>query len=940
MGVRVRVLVLLGCLLTAIPAFSAPAAKTGWAQDESDLAADPAVTFGQLPNGMRYAVMHNAMPPGQVSFRLRFDVGSMMEEPGQEGIAHYLEHMAFRGSAHVPDGDVFKRMQRLGAALGADTNAQTGLDYTLYQFDLPKNDAESVSEAFFLLREVAGDLKIEKKAAATERDVVLSEERMGDSPQRRWSDDSMKFHYRGLALGDHPTIGYIDALKRVTPEQIRAFYHHWYRPENATLVIAGDIEPAAMVAEIRKRFAGWKGRGPAGPRLKRGEVPPRPAETHTHSEAGLYDAFSVSWINSVTPDDDTRAEEHKRLVRRVANAAFNLRMADLAQGASPPFVGASVSATVGFYKSVDSTSISVHTGEDNWEPGLRRLIAEWKRAERDGFTQAEIDRQLTQMRRNWQTAVEGMGTRRTPGLAGGLLGSYGTHNVFRSPTQGAALFDELASGVTKEEVDAAFRRIVSRGEPLFYAASPAPIEGIEAVYHEAMAAPAPAAEADAGPEKTWTHTDFGPAGKVVERSELPDLGITMVTFSNGVKLNVKQTHFRDNEVLTLLTFGHGLAGESKSVGHREDLMTQTLIGGGLADLSLPEIRKLMVGKTVGLSFGMREGDFAMTGSSTPKDFDTLLQYMTAQVSAPGWRAEALDQEKIRLKPWLESLDTTMGGAWMHYGNQVMSDGDPRFRMPTTEELTAEPLQNLRALVDQPLKDGYLELAVVGNIEIDRTIEAVGKTLGALPRRRPKDSLPPEALKVSLSQARDLIELHHHGRADQAFAETLWPTTDRFAAGKSFSDLQMARAIIGQRLFDQFREKVGASYAPGAGSAMSTDFPSYGFFSAYSEAPPDKLPLFDHMLGDILADLKAHPVGPDEFERARKPLIEQSRNAHQTNGYWLGWLQNLQSEAGRLALIRADEPEHWNDETPEAVQAAIGTYLTDDKALHVHMTVGQ
>ena len=307
-----RAFVLLACMLLSLSAFAAPAAKTGWAQDESDLAADPSVTFGQLPNGMRYAVMHNVMPPGQVSFRLRFDVGSMMEEKGQAGLAHYLEHMAFRGSTHVADGDVFKRMQRLGSALGADTNAQTGFDYTLYQFDLPKNDASSLSEAFFLLREFAGALKIDTKAAMMERGVVLSEERLRDSPQARWGDDSMRFHYRGLPLGDHMPIGFVEDINQTTPAQIRRFYHRWYRPERATLVIAGDIEPAAMVAEIEKRFSGWKGRGPAAPPLKRGFVPPRPEETHTHSEAGLYDSFSISWINSVTPDDDTRAEERRR----------------------------------------------------------------------------------------------------------------------------------------------------------------------------------------------------------------------------------------------------------------------------------------------------------------------------------------------------------------------------------------------------------------------------------------------------------------------------------------------------------------------------------------------------------------------------------------------------------------------------------------------------
>jgi len=935
----VRVLVLLGCLLISVPAFAAPAAKTGWAQDESDLPADPNVTFGELPNGLRYAVMHNAMPPGQVSFRLRFDAGSMMEEKGQSGLAHYLEHMAFRGSTHIKDGDVFKRMQRLGAALGADTNAQTGYDYTIYQFDLPKNDAASVSEAFLLLREIAGELKIDKDPASTERDVVLSEERIGDSPQRRWSDDSMSFHYRGLPLGDHAPIGSVEDLKKITPEQIRAFYHRWYRPERATLVIAGDIDPVAMVAEIGRRFGGWKGKGPAAPPLKRGEVPPRPAETHTHSEAGLYDSFSISWINSRIPDDDTRAEEHRRLVRHVANGAFNLRMADLAQGASPPFIGASVSASTGFYKAADVTSLGVHTGEETWAAGLRRIIAEWRRAERDGFTQAEIDRQLVQMRRGWETARDGASTRRTPNLAGGLLGAYGTHNVFKSPQQGLDLFEGLAAGVTRQEVNASFRGIFARGEPLFYAASPAPIEGIEAVYHEAMAAPVPADEHSAEPEKTWPYTDFGPAGKVVERSELPDLGITLVTFANGVRLTVKPTRFRDNEVLTVLTFGQGMAGQPKR-GHREDLMTHALIGGGLKDLSLPEIRKIMADKVVGLSFNMRDTDFALGGDSTPKDFDTLMQWMTAQVSAPGWRPEALDQEKLRLKPWLDSLDTTMGGAWFHYANGVMHDGDPRWQVPTVEDLTGEQLQTLRGILDPSLKDGYLELAVVGNIEVERAIDAVGKTLGALPQRKPKEPLSADQRAISLTHAQAPVMLHHHGRADQAYVETLWPTTDRYAAGKAFFDLQMAQSILGQRLFEQFREKVGASYAPGAGSAMSTEFPSYGYFTASTETPPDKIPLFEQMLGDILADLKAHPVGADEFERARKPFIEQSRNAHQTNGYWLGWLQNLQSEPQRLALIRADDPDSWNAETPEAVQEAFRTYLTDDKALHVRLTAEQ
>ena len=355
-------------------------------------------------------------------------------------------------------------------------------------------------------------------------------------------------------------------------------------------------------------------------------------------------------------------------------------MNDLAQGASPPFIGASVSSSIGFYKTADNTSLSVHTGDDTWQTGLRSLVSEWRRAERDGFSQAEIDRQLIQMRRGWETARDGAATRRTPNLAGGLLNAYGTHNVFKSPQQGLDLFESLATGVTKEEVDAAFRHIFARGEPLFYAASASPIDGIEAAYHEAMAAPAPE-NTEAPADKAWPYTDFGPAGAVVERKELPDLGITMVTFANGLRLTLKPTRFRDEEVQTVLTFGHGIAGAPKALGYREDLLANALLGGGLKDLSRPEIKKLMADKVVGLSFQMRETDFALGGNSRPRDFDTLLQWMTAQITAPGWRPEAMDQEKSRLKPWLASLDTTIGGAWYKHADQVMRDGDPRWQLP-------------------------------------------------------------------------------------------------------------------------------------------------------------------------------------------------------------------------------------------------------------------
>ena len=860
----------------------------------------------------------------------------MMEGAGQAGIAHFLEHMAFRGSAHIKDGEVFRRMERLGAAPGADTNAYTGYDETVYQFNLPKNDKASIDEAFLLLRDIAGELKIDGKAVAVERNVILSEERLGDSPGRRLYDRFMHFAYRGLVVSDHMTIGHVADIEKVTDAQIRGFYRRWYRPANAALVITGDIDPDKVVAEIRRRFAGWKGQGAAPPELDRGKVTSRPAESDAYAETGLTTSMSVSWLSPADPAArDDAAQRRTWLIRTAALGVFNRRLVDLAQGSDAPFLNASVSASTGSFKTADVSTLHVATGNETWERGLRTLVGEWRKALRDGFTQAEIDRQILLMRRNHETARDGAGTRRTPNLANGLLNSYGSENVFRSPAQSMDLFEAQVGAATKAEIDDSFRALFAKSQPLFFAASPTPIEGLNDAYAGIMAAPAPEAPPPEA-EKTWTYTDFGPAGQIVERHEEADLGATFVTFANGVRLTVKPTRFADDQILVAATLGDGMVGQPKT-GYRLDFLSPALLQGGLKDLTLPDIQKVMAGKVAGLGFSIEEGRFLLSGNARPKDFDTLMQRMAAQVVAPGWRPEGLEQTKSRYKPWIAALDTTLGGAMLHHSSEFFMNGDARWAVPSEEQMAGTSLDTIHAWFDRALAEDYLEVVVVGRVETDQAIAAVAGTLGALPPRKPYRPLPQEEVAVSLSHSSAPFLIHHRGRADQAFEQIVWPTLDRRSAGPLFYDLQLAGSIVSQRLFDQFREKVGATYTPGALSSMSLVFPSYGYFAAYTETPPDKFPLFEQMLSSILDDLKARPVGKDEFERARKPLIERGKEARQTNGYWVSALQDAQADPFRLEMIRKNDPDSWNAETPEAVQKAIQTYLTDDKELRVRVT---
>src|SRR5579859_2231164 len=258
---------LLGGVLAicGLPALAGDAiAPEPWPQAASDLAPDPAVRYGVLPNGMRYVVLANHMPKGQVSLRFRIAAGSFQETDHQRGFAHFLEHMAFRGSAHVPDNEAFRILERFGAALGADSNAYTQQTETVYKIDLPKNGAAGIDTALMLMRETAGDLTLSESAVDSERSVVLSEERAGDTPAARIGKEQRAFLFRNQPIGSHLPIGDVETLKSAHAADLRTFYDAYYRPERATLVVTGDISPETIERKIKLRFTHWRGRGPAG----------------------------------------------------------------------------------------------------------------------------------------------------------------------------------------------------------------------------------------------------------------------------------------------------------------------------------------------------------------------------------------------------------------------------------------------------------------------------------------------------------------------------------------------------------------------------------------------------------------------------------------------------------------------------------------------------
>ena len=876
-------------------------AVSGWPQETSDLRPDPQIRFGRLPNGMRYALMHNATPSGQASLRLRFDAGSLMERDDQRGLAHFLEHMAFNGSTHVPTGEMVKILERLGLAFGADTNASTDFDETVYKFDLPKADSESIDTGLMLMREIAGELTIPQASINTERGVVLSEERLRDRPDSRASDAREAFLLPGQLVPERNPIGKVPVISGATHELIADLYDKYYRPERATFIAVGDFDVGAMEAKIKARFGDWSNPHPVGAEPVRGAPRKRGLEAKIYTEAGLQTSLQTAWVSPPDLSPDTRAKRRRDLVERLGLSVLNRRLERIARGDSPPFLAAEAFSGDEEH-SAKITTLSVNANGGDWNKALDAAVREQKRLVQYGVLQGELDREIEDLRAGLKARAAGEATRRTPNLATGVVNSLADKLIVTSPAQDLALFEDVVKGLKADEATAAVRRAFSGSGPLVFLNTPTPIAGGETTlldaYKTAAAAPvaAPAAVAD----KTWPYEAFGAPGKVTERREAPQAGATFIRFENGVRLTVKPTQYRQDQVQVAVRIADGrldLPSDRPSAIWADS----AFIEGGLKKVSAEDLDQIMTKRIVGASFGIDDDAYALGGTTRPADLATQMQILAAFAVDPGFRPEAFDRMKTYAMTLQDQMDSTPNGVAGRDLGGLLHSGDPRWMFPSKAVIAATRPEDFRALLGPRLASGPVEVVVVGDTTVDQAVAAVAATFGALPRRPDPAPLPASAKVAFPAPTAQPVTETHKGRADQGFASAAWPTTDLFADTRGARTIRVMVNIMQLRLIDTLRVAQGATYSPSANLEASEAFPGFGYVAARVEIPPAKIAGFYEQVDKIAADLRAQEPSADEMKRAVLPRIEALGKAMQTNEFWVQSLEGAQTDPRRLEV---------------------------------------
>ncbi|ARS66191.1 insulinase family protein [Sinorhizobium meliloti] len=907
----------------------ADTSSTSWPQTQSDIKADTDVHFGTLANGMRFAIMRNVTPPGQAAIRFRIGSGSLDENDNQQGLAHFLEHMAFKGSTHVAEGDIIRILQRKGLAFGPDINASTSYDETVYTLDLPEVDADTISTGLMLMRETASELTLDASAFDRERGVILSEERLRDTPQDRASLEIMNSLLAGQRATMRAPIGKADIISNAPVDLVRDYYRANYRPDRATLIVVGDIDPAAMEIEIRQRFGDWKAVGPAPTKADLGAPVTKGESAEVIVVPGGMTSIQIAWTRPYDAAPDTFAKRRAELIENLGLRVLNRRVSTIASKADAPFISAYVDSQ-DLLDSAHVVLVAANSEPDKWQAALTAIDQEQRRIQEFGVGQAELDREILGYRSDLQDAAAGAATRTTTDIASMLARSVDDDQVFTSPAEDLSMFETMMNGVTAAEVNQALLHAFSGNGPqivLQTARSPqGGADTVRQVYDasKAIAVSAPSGAADVA----WPYTQFGEPGAVVERRTVEDLGLTMVRFSNGVRLTVKPTKLRANEVLVREDIGRGRLGLPKDRS-APIWASRAVVLSGVKAMDYQDIQNALTGNIVGVDFSIGDSSFKFDGRTRTEDLATQLQLMAAYTSDPAYRPEAFKREQQAYLSGLDQDDASPGGVVSRDFAGLVHSGDPRWTFPDRAQLSAAKPDEFEALFRPMVSNGPIDITIVGDVTVDDAIRLTAETFGALPPR-PETASSNDRDDVHFPATTEKPVLQtHSGRADNAAA----------AVGASIGDLlsdlprsftaDIAVQIFQNRLIDQFRIAEGASYALRVDLDLSDEVPGYGYAYFSVETEPEKVPRFYALVDEIANDLRSHEVSPDELARAREPIVETLKHRQQGNEYWIEYLHHAQTDSRRLDRIR-DNLSGYGKVTAGDIRVFAATYFSPEK----------
>lgn len=928
----------------AAPPVPAPRAlqangEVPWLYRGSDVPVDDKWLFGEMDNGLRYAVRRNGVPPNQVSIRVRIDAGSMHETDSEQGFAHLLEHLLFRESKYLGPAAAISAWQRLGATFGSDANAETSPTHTAYKLDIPDINAAKLSESFKLLSGMVREPVLNDTNVAAERPIVLAEKRERGGAGLRMADLTRQTFFAGQRLSIRNPIGTDATLRAADGKGVKAFYDRWYRPENTVIVVAGDADPMVLAGLVEQWFGDWKGTGKPGIAPDFGDpvapaaAPENPVEGTPIGELavgvepdlprGLTYAVMRPW----RPVEDTVVYNEGLLLDAVAQAIINRRLEARAR-AGGSFLYAQVQQD-DVSRSADATFVTFAPLTADWQAALadvRSVIAD---ALTNPPTQEEIDREAAEFAVVFANEVEQESVQSGSDLANNLVNAVDIREAVAAPKTVLWVFEGMKARLNPDELLARTKSLFEGTVTRSVYVTPAAGEADEAALRMALASEAVVDGSARLAAQTISFDELPPVGApgtIAEQKPLGVLEIEQVDFANGVKALVWANQAEPGRVTVRVRFGAGYRAFDKDSAVYAALGESALVGSGLGELGQNEIDRLATGRKLGFDFAIDEAVFTFTAQTRSEDVADQLYLFAAKLGMPRWDKDPVIRAKAAAELAYNTYSTSPGGILNRDLEYLVTGGDARFATPDPAALKGVTPEGFRAVWEPLLQQGPVEVLVFGEFDQPAVIEQLRLTFGALP---PREAISPEvAARVPSFAAASTgpAVVSHRGDANQAAAVVAWPSGGGVASLRESRQLEILTQLFNNRLLEALRERAGASYSPQVFSSWPADLASGGRITALAQLEPEFVPIFFAEADKIARDLAANPPTADELARVTEPLAQVIRRASTGNQFWLFNLEGATTDPQRVTLLRTLLAD-YSQTSPQVMQFLADRYLT-------------
>ena len=712
-----------------------------------ELPLDPEVRVGKLENGMTYYIRHNEKPKGQASFYIYHDVGAIQEEDDQQGLAHFLEHMAFNGSENLPEKAMIEQLETIGVQFGLNLNAFTSWDCTEYMIkDCPVAEEKNLDLALLILHDWSQFISLEDEEIDSERGVIMEELRTRDGAGLRAQNDMIKNLYKGTLYEHRNLIGYLDGLKSFERSSLVNFYKKWYRPEYQALVIVGDVDVDQVEAKIKTLMA---------------DIPASPADA-AQKEVIMVPATEEPIISVFTDKEMTQSSvmmfaRREALPKELQNTDFgytynlintfvtvmmDARLEEIAQAADAPFLGGGMDeGSIGICPTLESTMFSATAHEGRTDEAFRAIYTEMERMRRHGFTAGEFERAKQEILR-WS---ERQYTNRNDVHNDSYAQRYLDHYAKGTPMMDAETqwqIDQMViNQMNVDVINQAYAQFVRPNENLVILVRSPKKEGVAVPAAEdikTIIAEVEASEIEAYEDNTVIEPLIDPAtklkgSKVKATAQNESLGYTEWTLKNGIKVIVRPSTLKADEVTISAVSKGGLSMLSDEEYYQGAFLGMIMGNSGIGKFSSTELSKQLSGKSAWASVGTASYEHAVNAGGSPKDIETILQLMYLNFTSPRFDQTDLDNIKKMYIPYFTNMESDPNYICSKELQKTLYGNNPRRQATSVaqiEALNIPALQNVHAKLFSFAED--FRFIIAGNVDLNTLKPLVEKYIGSLP----------------------------------------------------------------------------------------------------------------------------------------------------------------------------------------------------------------